>query len=466
MTATDPDRADGTPSRLVPRPPRPLRAPAPSKVVDSDVAAAVGVLTFLILAMWARHGGLSALAAGWVAAWTSITQLSGLAASAFGLAGLLLIGRPRAIERRYGLDRMFVWHRILGETMALLVGLHVVAALLAWSSGYGVFPAVRDLVGREPYMALATVGALLIGVVTVSSLASLRRRMSYETWYFVHLLAYVGFAASFGHQVVLGGDFAEDAVARWFWIALHLAVLALIVWRRWGTTVRSVLFPLRIVDIRRVADDAVALRLGGRGLSDIEALPGQFFFLRLLRKGWWWQAHPFSLSEAPWSSGLRFTIKARGDATTAIAELRRGTAVAVEGPYGVCTPEVIEDRKVVFIVGGVGVAPVRAILERLTRANEPIVLYRAHRQQDLLHLDELRALAEARGGEVRTLVGPSAALAVKDPFSAKRLLTAVPDLGTRVAVLCGPERLLWAARAGLRGAGVSDDDIHYEHPWW
>jgi predicted ferric reductase len=315
-------------------------------------------------------------------------------------------------------------------------------------------------------MALATVGALLIGVVTVSSLASLRRRMSYETWYFVHLLAYVGFAASFGHQVVLGGDFAEDALARWFWIALHLAVLGLIVWRRWGTTVRSVLAPLRIVDIRRVADDAVALRLGGRGLSDIEALPGQFFFLRPLRKGWWWQAHPFSLSEAPWSSGLRFTIKARGDATTAIAQLRRGTVVAVEGPYGVCTPEVIEDRKVVFIVGGVGVAPVRAILERLTRANEPIVLYRAHRHQDLLHLDELRALAEARGGEVRTLVGPSATLAVKDPFSAKRLVAAVPDLATRVAVVCGPERLLWAARAGLRGAGVNDDDIHYEHPWW
>ena len=67
---------------------------------------------------------------------------------------------------------------------------------------------------------------------------------------------------------------------------------------------------------------------------------------------------------------------------------------------------------------------------------------------------------------MRTLVGPSASLAVKDPFSARRLRLAVPDLRERVAIVCGPERLLWAARAGLREAGVHTDDIHFEHPWW
>ena len=49
-----------------------------------------------------------------------------------GSAGLALVGRPLAIEHRYGLDRVFIWHRILGETMAVLIGLHVVAGVFAW----------------------------------------------------------------------------------------------------------------------------------------------------------------------------------------------------------------------------------------------------------------------------------------------------------------------------------------------
>ena len=38
--------------------------------------------------------------------------------------------------------------------------------------------------------------------------------------------------------------------------------------------------------------------------------------------------------------------------------------------------------------------------------------------------------------------------------------------GRSVTVLCGPERLLWAGRAGLREAGVAIEDIHFEQPWW
>ena len=60
-------------------------------------------------------------------------------------------------------------------------------------------------------MALAFVGALIIGVVTLSSLRSIRRQMSYETWYFIHLLAYAGFAISFSHEIVWGDLFADDA---------------------------------------------------------------------------------------------------------------------------------------------------------------------------------------------------------------------------------------------------------------
>jgi hypothetical protein len=97
----------------------------------------------------------------------------------------VLVARLRCIEHRAGLDRVFVWHRWLGATMAILVGAHVGASVVAWSDGQGWWQALVDLTGREPYMAAATVGAVLIAVVTVTSLRSIRRSLSYETWYFV-----------------------------------------------------------------------------------------------------------------------------------------------------------------------------------------------------------------------------------------------------------------------------------------
>ncbi|CAB4704751.1 MAG: hypothetical protein F2934_08075 [Actinobacteria bacterium] len=453
---------------------RPLEARRPhflpgartTSALGSDLFAAVGALGIVIVGLWLRHGGVAALSRGWRDAATSITQLSGLLASGFGLVGLALVGRPRSVERRIGLDRMFVWHRILGETMTLLVGVHIAAALVAWASAGGLLAAVQDLTGREPYMALATVGSALIAVVTISSLASVRRRMSYETWYFVHLAAYAGFAMSFGHQLVTGDIFGNDTLARVLWIGLHVALIALLVIRRWGTTLRSLLRPLRIAEVRQESPDTVAVRLAGRGLGAIEASAGQFFFLRPLRARWWWQAHPFSLSAAPSSAGLRFTIKNRGDASGSIAAMPLGTRVAVEGPYGSCTTESIGSKQVLFIVGGVGVAPARAMVESMTAINAPVVLFRASSEEDLLHLDELRVLVESRGGTLRTLVGPSASLAVKDPFSARLLRDAVPDLAQRAVVVCGPDRLVSAARQGLRAAGVPTSSVHFERPWW
>ncbi len=430
--------------------------------VLSFYCAAVGV----ILTVWFRHGGFGNLTQGAVPSATSLAQLTGIAASFAGLAGLTLAGRPLAIERRYGLDRVFIWHRILGETMAVLVGVHVVTSVFAWGLDLGFPSAIVDLTGRDSYMALAFVGALIIGVVTVSSLRSIRRQMSYETWYFIHLLAYAGFVISFSHEIVWGELFANDAFSRWLWIALHVGVGVMLIRGRWGRFLVAALNPLHIAETRKLNDNTTELRLAGGGLHKMIGDAGQFVIVRPLAKGLWWQAHPFSLSAAPTTDGLRISVKALGDASASIGRLPRGTRMVVEGPFGACTPQTIDDRKVLFIVGGIGVAPVKAMLERLDRRHQPIVLYRASRHDDLVYANELRGMARELGGELMTLVGPTATLAVKDPFSGKVLRKAIPDLTERVAVLCGPERLLWAGRAGLREAGVASEDIHFEQPWW
>ncbi len=478
---TPPPDASGRPTApLPPVPPPSPSAPSPAaqplplprtpKVRTAEVLVGFWAFFVVVVGLWIGQGGVRDLSAGWTPAWTSISQITGLLASALGLAGLVLVARLRCIERRAGLDHVFVWHKWLGSSMAILVGLHVGASLVYWSDGQSLWQSLVDLTGREPYMAGATVGALLVALVTITSIRSIRRSLSYETWYFVHLTAYVGLALAFAHEVVLGGHFTGGGAAWWFWVLAHVAVVVALLWGRWGRLLASMARPLRLTSVQPVAPGTVEIRLAGKGLRHIEADAGQFAILRPLAARLWWQGHPFSLSAEPTTAGLRFTVKDRGDASRAITELPIGTRIAVEGPYGALTPDELDPhRRLVMVVGGVGVAPARALLQRLPRTGPgdgPIVLFRARSTAELVHFDELRALAQARGGTVLTLVGPSATLAVGDPFSADSLRSAIPDVAERQAFVCGPERLIAAARSGLRAAGVPHSCIHFERSWW
>ncbi len=454
--------------RNVPRGPvRALPRPRPSALFGTDIWIIAAAYIACVFGLWARHGGVTDLTKNWLDGWLSISQITGLLSSACGLFGVVLIARPRTLERHFGLDKMFVWHRYLGESMAVLLGLHIMSAVIAGTAdGTGMWAVIRNYTGRQPYMAIATVGGILIFVVTITSLKSIRRQMSYETWYFVHLTAYAALALSFGHEIVLGTDFADDSLARWFWIVIHVTVLAGVLSGRWGRMIVSIVRPLRVQSVTPLGADISAVTLGGPAISRIEAHGGQFCMLRPLRPGLWWQSHPFSLSAAPTTRGLRFTIKDRGDASGMINKLRVGTRVAVEGPYGVATPDVAIGTKVLCIVGGVGVAPARAMLELLTPDQQPVVLYRARSKEDLVHLDEMQQIAKKVQGEVLTLVGPSISLAVKDPFSGPSLKRAIPDLTERTVFVCGPDSLVHAARRGLKAAGVPAENIHYEMVWW
>ena len=445
--------------------PLPLATPTRARLRAGDIATVAAAITMLVVGLWVRDGGLADLAEGGTAMWTSLARITGLTASGAGLAGLYLVARPKALEQAYGIDRLFIWHRILGETMAVLVGLHIATSLVAWQADLGWWPAVRELTGGAADTATAAVGALLVLVVTLSSLRSVRRRMAYETWYFLHLTAYVGLALSFLHQISLGRTVGQGAT-RWLWIGLHVAIAVGLVIGRWGRLALAAMRPLQVLDMTPLNDDTVAMRIGGPNLVHIDADAGQFFVLRPRAPRLWWQAHPYSLSDAPSTNGLRFTIKARGDASAAVTRLRPGTKVIVEGPYGAHTPDDLIGHKVLLIAGGVGISPVRSLLERLGKDAEPIVLIRARHDDELVHLDEIRSLAARTNGRVHVLVGPTARLAVRDPFAAAQLRQIAPDILERHALLCGPERLLHAGRAGLRAAGVPAAHIHYERPWW
>ena len=445
---------------------RVLGEPDQSRLLDTDVGAFLAFLTVVVIGIWAHHGGFNNLGLSATNTATSLDQITGLLASESGILGLILITRTPMLERRYGLDRMFNWHRVLGASMSIFLLLHVVFSVWAWSTPGGLFTAVKSLTGGEPYMAMASVGAVLVGVVTITSIRSIRNSMTYEMWYFIHLVAYIGLALSFSHQITLGADFATDKLARWTWVGLHVAVVLWIVWSRWRTLILSLLHPYKVSAVSHPAPGLIAVTLNSPVISRHRAHAGQFYMLRQLLPGRWWKTNPFSLSSIPSSAGLRFTIKSRGESSDAMTKIRVGTKVAIEGPYGVCTPEIIGNEPVLMVAGGVGIGPIVSLAENLSSHHKPIIVYRAHSQKEMVHVEEIDALMKKLGGQLFTVIGPRAALKVSDPFAAEVLRKSVPDIADRVVIVAGPESLIKAVQKGARKAGVPTDRIHAERAWW
>ncbi|CAB4938797.1 unannotated protein [freshwater metagenome] len=445
---------------------RPSRLPrtSVSRLRTWEVVAVITVVLLVTLGVWWQHGGFSQLVRGGSSTVSSLGQVTGLIAALGALFGITLTSRPGILERRYGLDTLLVAHRSIAIITVSAVVLHVFFATWARSlaADTSFLGALIDLALYEPWMVAALTSAVLFVLIALSSWHVIRHRLSYETWYFLHLLGYLTVALAFGHQVTLGSDFVGDPFALVWWCALASSTVIIVLASRVKVIALALSRRLAVSSVTRDAENIGTITLSGPGIRRIRATAGQYFLMRPLAKGLWWQAHPFSLSAAPTTDGLRFTIKALGDDSREILRIRPGTRVLLEGPYGAFTADRANGMPLVLIGCGVGIAPIRAILEDCSADASPIVIVRVHDETEFVHRSEIESLVHEKGGTLHVLCGPRAQLAPRDPFGAVNLKAWIPDAANRHAFICGPASLEFAVARGLRAAGMKRSQVHFE----
>ena len=413
--------------------------------------------------LWVDAGGLSSTAStGDIL--NSVGRVTGMVGAYLALVQVLLLARLPWLERVVGFDRLTVWHRLNGKACLYLVLAHVVFTTVGYALNDRIsVPAeVKALLTTSyPGMVTATIGTVLLIVVGFSSFVIAKRRLPYEVWYFVHLGAYAAIALAWFHQIPTGTELAGLHTASAYWTSLYIATLAVIVvFRVLQPAVRTVAHRLRVAEIHEEGPGVVSLVITGRRLDRLEAHAGQFFLWRFLARGHWWQSHPFSLSAAPDGRSLRITVKSMGDFTSRVAQIPVGTAVVAEGPFGVFTQAVRRRDKVALIAGGIGITPVRALLEELR--GDVAVVYRVLREDEIVFRDELDRLADERGATIAYVVGDHAAPGGERLLSPEHLRELIPDIAEREVYLCGPPAMIAAIEKNVRRAGVAGRAVHIE----
>jgi ferredoxin-NADP reductase len=202
----------------------------------------------------------------------------------------------------------------------------------------------------------------------------------------------------------------------------------------------------------------VSVICSGRHLDKLAVAGGQFFCWRFLTPRMWWQAHPYSLSALPRPPYLRLTVKGVGDHSAALATLRPGTKVVIEGPYGTFTRYAQQRKRVLLVAAGIGVTALRSLLEDLPRNSAPVVVLRATRAEDMVLIKEVAELVRYQHGQLHELVGTRQQAALDD----RSLPRLVPDLRERDLYVCGPEGFVADIVDLAKRLGVPDEAVHHE----
>jgi predicted ferric reductase len=390
-------------------------------------------------------------------------RVAGIVAGFLLLTQMLAMSRVGWLERWIGAKDLLVWHRRLGAGLVFTVLIHVTLITFGYAgeNGVSVFAQTRALWTSYIDMISAYIAASILALVGILAIRAIRRRMSYELWYYLHLATYVVLLLAYGHQFAEGQELSTDGFGHWYWVSLYVLVLACLAW---GRVIRPIWLNgrhrLRIMEVVTESDDMVSIYITGRRIEDLDARAGQYFRWRFVARGCWWQAHPFSLSAAPNGRWLRLTVKAVGNHTRNLANLTPGTRVIAEGPWGVFTAEHRRRPAALLIAGGSGIAPIRALLEELPVGT--IVVYRASALDEIVFRDELEWLAAQRNARLWFVLGSRHDEGPKRVFTERGMSEIAPDIRHRDVYLCGPVGLVEASLEALKQLRVRKSQIHID----
>ncbi len=393
----------------------------------------------------------------------------------FGLIGLallalqfLLSARLHWVERPFGLDLLFGYHKAMAVLAIALIALHPVLLVLG-GAGWGLL-ARLDLSWR---IWLGKFALLLLLIQVFASIFRPQLRLGFERWRLLHNQATVIFGLAFIHARYTGGDFQEQAMRTLWWVMLGIAALSY----GYHKLIRPSLLrrrAYRVAEVKQETHNVWTLRLQPPpGRPPFTYRPGQFHFLTLWRgqRGLPVEEHPFTISSSPAQDSFASTIKESGDFTATIGHTRPGDLVSLQGPYGRFTYTLHPDHThLVFIAGGIGITPFISMLRHMrdTQADIDILLIYANRTEaDIVFRSELDQIAA--GGHPRLKVTHVLSHAdgqwkgetgYVDRGTIERVVT--DDLPRRMYYVCGPPPMMTQVISALKNLGIPSHRIAYE----
>jgi propane monooxygenase reductase subunit len=225
-----------------------------------------------------------------------------------------------------------------------------------------------------------------------------------------------------------------------------------------GTPPRTVSTIVEAVEL--LTADIWSLEL--RPEEPLEFKPGQYVDIGIPGTD---EHRSFSMANTD-AETLEFMIKqypgGRFSGLLADGSIKPGDTLEVTGPYGVFTLRQTSPRRLLFIGGGAGMAPILSLLRSMKESGsqrEAAYYYGARSEADLFHLEELAGLP---CGFVAALSENSNGWSGETGLITDVVDRLEGDLTEVDAYLCGPPPMVDAAIALLDAKGVPESHVYFD----
>jgi predicted ferric reductase len=378
----------------------------------------------------------------------------------------MLAARFRRLDRWFGLDIIYVFHKIMGMTAGTLLACVPIFLAAAGNESLTIS------LDQTWQIVVSAAGATLLLVLVVTALLYQEFSMNYEQWRRLHnVLALMVLLLVFAYGIFIKEAHAVSAVTI-LWVLLFIAAIAAYINHKFIGPYRRRRHSYRVEKITQETHNVWTVTLAPpKGMSRFDFSPGQFQFLTFYR-GKQGEEHPFTISSSPTQNGfVTSSIKESGDFTKSIREIRANDRVAIQAPFGrfsyVLHPE---EHDTVFIAGGIGITPFMSMLRHMRDTNadkDVLLLYANVSEQDIVFRAELDAIAAGkcpRLNVVYVLNKPTAEWRGERGFIDRGLIRKYcrDEVGTRSFYICGPPTMMTALIATVIELGAPSSRVRSE----
>ena len=287
-------------------------------------------------------------------------QVMGVAAALLLVMQIILSARLKCLDRVFGLNHLFKFHRLTGIIIAWLILLHPILIFI---------PEDRIMIPFEWRYWPEFVGLFLLLLIVVTVIVSHWRaglKLPFHRWWPIHRSIAVLIIAALGIHVLFVSDTFEQKLPRILAFgALGLCAL-LFIWIR-TRRLRNQRKAYRVSTVERAGEDAVRIKIISKTQNRLAYVPGQFSFITFDSPHISVEEHPFTIASSPNSaSSLEFVVRTTGDWTYQLKNLQPEDRVIIQGPFGLFSHlRLPAEQEIIMIAGGIGITPMLSMLRHM-----------------------------------------------------------------------------------------------------
>jgi len=382
----------------------------------------------------------------------------------FPLVLLIFLGdTSKFFDQYFGFDKIIPFLKKLSYFVAFFVLLHPLLFMISKQK-------FLDFIIPDFTLYPLAFGILSFYIFfTIMIASAVYKRISHHTWQYLHILNYILFFLILQHAEHWGSTALHPAMNIAYKLSLLLIILGIIYRTQYKFRKKSI---YELQDVRDDNYDTKTLILNRiQPKREPRYTAGQFGLFRFPDKNKKLHArHPFTLSKAASGNTLEITIKKAGKFTEALFNMKKGDKLLAEGAFGTFTLKKCKCPRQVFIAGGVGITPYKAMLEELfknKKHKKTFLFYGAKKQKDVLFKDFFDDNLSTQFKAVYCLSKEDDKKGFEDGYiDEKMLLKYISTFEDTCFYICGPEPMKKAIIKILKKNKVSKKNIIVEDFFW